>query len=514
MTTQTNANNGNQVASLNTARERKSRKPAKDYSDEHFIGFEDTYRAVLQDKGFWDVAATLPGNYDAEYVFGRKTANPSWVMLMFVCLTPHFGTQRRTFAELTANNRTWKRVVRYANKKAVQYLGENCRLATSTRPHSSQLKRFLAKWDKQLSHQVADKALHAASAWAVSVAQERDYYNPCQNLKYSQPDFHQWIVADGTVFAGPSKKTEGKRIDSASTLHYTGEKRWVQGSKFVLIETPNNGSYRGSLILAIEHVKPKAGKTGGDEAGSILRLVDDLNTLASNPTGQGIKGLVTDSVMRGKHHESLLNQGIILTSYPHAAKNPDGNLEGRNSETRVEQTRKIKIHRHGPNDDCEHDIWMNGSAPTSETINLETGELIYTPLRTSALKTTKSPKTGKYQFRLEVAVPCVHYGEFKTFIRLDAPQQDDLDHRLSRPELARAYPAGTEAFDEIYGWRNQTESMHSQLKNKMHRLPAYGAKKQTLFILGAQIMTNALSVYVEKRQQKRDGTTPPDWLAA
>lgn len=493
----------------------KNRKPAKNYTDSSFIGFEDAYRAVLQDKGFWDVAATLPGNFDSEYVFGRKTANPAWVMLMFVCLTPHFGTQRRTFAELTANCRTWKRVVRYANKKAAQHLGEDCRPANTTQPHSSQLKRFLTKWDKHLSDLVADKALKAASQWAIEVAQERGYYNPCKNLKYSQPDFHQWIVADGTVFAGPSKKTEGKRVDSASTLHYTGEKRWVRGSKFVLIETPNNGSYRGSLILAIEHVKPKVGKTGGDEAGSILNLTNSLNQLATNYDGkQGIKGIVTDSVMRGKHHESLLNQGIILTSYPHAARNPDGNLEGHNSETRVEQTRKIKVHRHGPHDDCEHDIWMNGSVPTSETVNLETGELIYTPLRATALKTTKSPKTGKYQFRLEVEVPCVHYGTFKTFIRLDAPQADDLDQRLSRAELARAYPTGTEAFDEIYGWRNQTESMHSQLKSKMRRLPAYGAKKQTLFVLGAQIMTNALSVYVEKRQQERDGTAPPDKLAA
>lgn len=495
---------------------RPRRKPAKNYSDNEFVSFEDVYRAVLSDKGFWEVAKYLPGNYRSKYTTGRPTANPAWVMLLFVCLTPHFGTQRRTVAELTANKKTWKRIRHYAHKRAAKNLGANWREASSEVPKSGQLKRFVSKWDKTLFGQVGEQAKTAASAWAIEVAQERGYYNPCQNLKYSKPDYRQHIVADGTVFAGPSKKTEGTRVDHASTLHYTGDKRWMRGSKFVLIETPNNGNYRGSLILGIEHVTPTPGKTGGDEAQAILKATNALNELTTySTTGkQGIKGIVTDSVMRGKHHVKLLEQGIILTSYPSAAKNPNATEEGRLNNTRVEKTRKIKVQRHGPHEDCEHDIWLQGSTPTSETVDFETGELAYTPLRPTGLKVTKSPKTGKYGFRLEVSVPCPHYGEFKTYIRLDAPQADDLDQRLSRADIARAYPAGADAFEEIYGWRNQTESMHAQLKNKMRRLPAYGAKKQTLFVLGAQIMTNALSVYVEKRQQERDRTAPPDRLAA
>ncbi|MEI8081665.1 MAG: hypothetical protein WCI74_07460, partial [Actinomycetes bacterium] len=72
----------------------------------------------------------------------------------------------------------------------------------------------------------------------------------------------------------------------------------------------------------------------------------------------------------------------------------------------------------------------------------------------------------------------------------------------SRADLLRFYPTNTSQFGVVYGYRNRTESVHSQMKRGMPRIPAYGVTRQTLYILGYLIGHNAVAFALHRQ---RDG---------
>lgn len=64
---------------------------------------------------------------------------------------------------------------------------------------------------------------------------------------------------------------------------------------------------------------------------------------------------------------------------------------------------------------------------------------------------------------------------------------------FNRGEYLRFYPTNTPQFDILYGRRNDTESLHNQLKVKMRKMPAYGQRRQRLYLIGLVIAHNALT---------------------
>ena len=62
---------------------------------------------------------------------------------------------------------------------------------------------------------------------------------------------------------------------------------------------------------------------------------------------------------------------------------------------------------------------------------------------------------------------------------------------ISRGEHLRFYPPGTPQFHALYSRRNDSESLHNQIKRRLTRLPAYRVKRQMLFILGISLLHNA-----------------------
>ncbi len=75
---------------------------------------------------------------------------------------------------------------------------------------------------------------------------------------------------------------------------------------------------------------------------------------------------------------------------------------------------------------------------------------------------------------------------------------EDQAKNFNRDENLRVVPSGTELFDLLIGWRQDSESFHSQAEYAFHghRLPAYHPPQQTLVLLGLALRMNAVSRYV------------------
>lgn len=76
---------------------------------------------------------------------------------------------------------------------------------------------------------------------------------------------------------------------------------------------------------------------------------------------------------------------------------------------------------------------------------------------------------------------------------------------FNRAEYLRQNPPGTDDYDFVYRARPDAESLNSQLESMhyFHRLPAYGAARQTLVMLGAAMSENSVSRYHHARRQAK-----------
>ncbi len=78
--------------------------------------------------------------------------------------------------------------------------------------------------------------------------------------------------------------------------------------------------------------------------------------------------------------------------------------------------------------------------------------------------------------------------------------QPDDGLRFKRAEYLRYYPPGSWQFGVLYGRRNDSESLHNQIKNDMPYLPGYGRAVQELLILGFALRHNAVTRHLALRR--------------
>jgi hypothetical protein len=88
----------------------------------------------------------------------------------------------------------------------------------------------------------------------------------------------------------------------------------------------------------------------------------------------------------------------------------------------------------------------------------------------------------------------------------------DREVKFNRAEYLRALPVDDEDFDRVYGWRNDIESMNSQLEHGFHkqRLPAWGEPNQTCVVLLALVGQNAFARHAWLREvDAQTAESPP-----
>ena len=454
-------------------------------------------RALIADPAFWSVAMTFPGNSCRSGKRGRPTHNPSWAFLLIAGLTALTGSQRAAITFIS-DPLMWQFLRHYTEEFRPKEVDS---LAT-TPLQRHHLSTFLKKWESDAWATIRHIAHKQFRADAGARAKTQGLLNPTQPLRYNQVDPGQHIVYDGTVFSGPANKYRITADGEGPQLKNGHEQVW--GSK-VVYATVRCADYQSRLVLDYEQVLSVTNDGIGDEAAATIdsatRLKEEL---------PGIRGIIVDSIIRGKHLAQLADRGILVTNYPTALKNPQRSKHGRFAPGRVEKSTPLRTFTHKPRrgKNCTHKLIVEGGVFKQPAFD-ETGNEVLTTCPTTGFQSRRNP-SGAHRYYLNITMPCQH-GDLKVTIPLYHEDRDKFAIQgLNRGEYLRFYQPGNTQFDTLYGRRNDSESFHNQVKRNLTRLPAYRSRRQVLFILGTALVNNAATRAFDLQRQGKpnplDGT--------
>jgi hypothetical protein len=129
-----------------------------------------------------------------------------------------------------------------------------------------------------------------------------------------------------------------------------------------------------------------------------------------------------------------------------------------------------------------------GSVFHEKVLDSTGNKTVFLPVEVSGVERRRN-KAGTFRHYQLVTLNCVH-GD--TTVRVPLHQYA-AESGFNRGELLRFYPTNTWQFGYLYGRRNDTESLHNQVKRTMPRLPAYGHLGQELFVLAYAVRNNAVA---------------------
>lgn len=460
--------------------------------ERQMVSDNQTVRALLTDPAFWAAADQMPGNSPIRRLTrGRPAGHPTWVRWMMACVAGLLGSQRAAVAYF-ADPVTWDHLRVWVHP----HIPEGWAAPLPSPPTRWTLRRFQKQWERDDWRDIRGQVEKALLGAALTQAKRQGHFEPCKPLSYNHVDPTQWVTVDGTVLRAPSDQEpdQGKRTDEASGLHsYAGSTK--RGSKFVLVESASE-DYRGRYILAVAHVTPKPGREQGDEAAPTVRAL-----IALAEQAPGLRGAISDSVLRGLHIEQLYKAGLVTVNYPVAASNPNRDTGGRNAPGRVERESFIRVHRHTLSNGtvCEHRLHTVGSVPHQIVKTVK--DDVLRPLPAAKNGYCRTNKNGTRRWYVEYTVPCKR-GDTLARLRIDGPARND-SRDWSYADIMRFYPVGTTQFGILYGRRNATESVHRQYKRKAERVPAYGHIRQTLYVLGYAATHNAVARALHLRRNSQ-----------
>ena len=102
----------------------------------------------------------------------------------------------------------------------------------------------------------------------------------------------------------------------------------------------------------------------------------------------------------------------------------------------------------------------------------------------------RANRNGDWRYYLKVRIGC-QYGDQVIAIPLYHDDTKPGGLKFARGEYLRFYPTNTPQFDLLYGRRNDTESLHNQIKVSLRKMPAYRTRRQMLYLIGIVIAHNA-----------------------
>lgn len=338
----------------------------------------------------------------------------------------------------------------------------------------------------------------------------------------ARPHRTTMVVGDGKVMNAPCRNRTGVRVDpdtgevigtqrtdTASDDYVEGDGTKVYGSKFVALSLRDD-AYYSRVVVDLEHLPPKTGE--GGEQGLAVKMLLRLKEAA----GDGLRGVVYDGAFSGMHLDPLMRAGLLVVSPMKAKSNPD---KVRKGPTRVEKSHVLDpVVRRGPGGGCTHDLYAVGGS-THERHVLDDATEHFTPLAYRLKAPVGGP--GKRRWYHEVTVPCEVNSDHEVLVPLYITK-NDTERGLNRPEYLRQLPPASDDYDRAYGFRPDSESFNCQAEAAFyfHRLPAYGAARQTLVMIGLAMSENAVSRYHHQRRaaaaETRNGVggSPPGLVLA
>lgn len=327
-------------------------------------------------------------------------------------------------------------------------------------------------------------------------AQDMGLMDPHRPFAFKEPDRNQYAGFDGVVFP----MTE-KRPSSSCAVHATGgSRRKVFGTKFTLASTRINGQYGSRVILDFRHNGKDVDSDARAEADSVVRMALELR----DRTRGGLKGIISDGVLRDKHITPLQRGWVSVVSPPHASSNPGPSRGTRMGPGRRERDhlRRVVAHRDANDVRCEHVLHFAGGRILELILDLKGAP---TPVALEVIGYEQrgrrdffhadGPQLGPRREYLIVRIRCPVVGDFTHRVPLfhTEPGSDDPDYKWG--EVARVFGLGTAAYQHLYGARNDTESRHADLKARLKHLPP-DVPGQSLRLLGAALVVNSVAWHV------------------
>jgi len=345
---------------------------------------------------------------------------------------------------------------------------------------------------------------------ALAQALRQNMLDPDAPGTTAKPHRSTMVTGDGKVMNSPCRNMTGVRVDprtgqvvgtrrtdTASTLWTEGTGETVHGSKHVSLSVRHD-SYYSRVILDIEFLAPVKG-IGGEPA-----LATSMLLRLRKAAGNGMRGVAYDGALSGVHIDPLMRAGLLVVSPVKAESNPDDVQKG---PSRVEKSNVITgITLDDTDGTCEHNLYAIGGLTHEQHITVD-ATAYYEPLAHRLL----SPRghDDEHRWYHEVTVPCEH-GDHTVLVPLHITK-DDRKRGLNRPEYLRQLPPLTDDYDRAYGYRPDAESLNCQVEASFyfHRLPAYGATRQILLLIGLAQSENAVSRYHHERRERADQDAAP-----
>jgi len=315
--------------------------------------------------------------------------------------------------------------------------------------------------------------LEAFTARSVRLAQATGLLDPHGPGSRTRPHPTRTVYGDGTIIRPLYRPGQPGRHDPDAIRH-KGHDGPVWGTNLVLWAVRGTQE-RHRLILTVARTT-----SAGGEADTALAALDRL----ARHAGNGIQAVVYDGAFRGVHHDHIMRHhgALVLTKvHPHR-RDPD---------TDTATWRPIILGHwthQPPGGTCTHTLVAHNGAVHDAQLD-DTGHLhLADPLARHQVRRYPRRRHGGYRFTLGVRIPCPRQ-PFTAWIS-PHPKPDDPTHR--RPDQLRLIGPHEPLFGELYGLRNDAESINSLYKNSLphRRAAARGWQRQLLDLLSWSILTN------------------------
>jgi len=312
------------------------------------------------------------------------------------------------------------------------------------------------------------------------------------------------IGIDGKVFNSPLRTLDTERVDPCTGLMRAvrqdparqrygegGEAGVVWGTKFA-IASVRSPLANHRVILGVAHF---AADTRGGEGRVFTDLAVDL---AARSTG--IHAFTVDGAWRGTH----LNQ--VQTATGCAVITPARRLTARNGGITVAghgyATQPLPWSRRRAKREAAcggHQLWAAAGTLFEQIITAD-GASEFRELTRHQTKrdvTRRKDGTVGYQFYARYTLSCAGHPDHDWWEPL-LPVADDAKARFNRGEYLRVVSTTSTRHRQLYGMRQDTESLNAQLERAFYgqRLPAWGVHNQTTVVVMAALAENAWARHV------------------
>ncbi|MFF3381337.1 hypothetical protein ACFYXF_51365 [Streptomyces sp. NPDC002680] len=435
----------------------------------------------LADPLFHEMAELLPARADR----GRPRKYPAVVYVLLSALMTVTGSKRSAVG--TLDPKQWRSLRASVRRHAG-------RAAAARLPDSPPSRGQYLDAEENILAPHIDLMQDLFEQYAVRQALHQGLFPPDAVRNWARPERRQLLVGDATVPKPPSKAEQRvtidpvtgeireHRVDPAARLYFENgekEKTPARGTKWFFASARDDGYWR-RVILSVRHV---AGGDYEDEAAVAVRAFTQLSRILP-----GCMGVAYDGAFRGVHRDALARLGLLVINLQHGSAVP----------------RAYELLRPGR---CRHDLWC-ANGRIAERVLLDDGTSTLLPVPITRLEHRKGVTKSRWYHLLHI--PCRHGAhahrvpvgitttpDDRTGIHPDTGRRikSDAERGFHRAEHLQQIPEGTLAHQQLYPYRSDAESVHSQFDRSLwnERMISYGLERQKVFALGFAAAQNATS---------------------